>query len=142
MTGSEFLTTERKAALAHVWAEVGGGGSNGSSEAGGESSSGKVPLAVDMECAGVAQVNFKDENEMHVYKFAYCNLVLVPLSIAIVSIHLVLFCQVCYMNGIPFLGLRAISDTTEGNANSDFNAFCESAADGLWPIVEHVALNA
>ena len=50
--------------------------------------------------------------------------------------------QVCFMNGVPFLGLRAISDTTEGDANDDFNAFCASAADGLWPIVDYVVRNA
>ena len=85
-TGSEFLTTERKAALASVWAETG------------------RPLAVDMECAGMAQV--------------------------------------CSLNKVPFLGLRAISDTLTGDANADFNEFTHQVADAMWPIVENVARSA
>ena len=91
VSGSEFVTTERKAALAPVWEELSG-------EAGGT-----PPLAVEMECAAVAQV--------------------------------------CLQFGKPFLGLRAISDTTTGDANEDFGAFCQEAADRLWPVVEHVAKN-
>lgn len=84
VSGSEFLSAERKADLAPVWLEIGGS-----------------PQAVDMECVAAAQV--------------------------------------CRAYGRPFLGLRAISDTTEGDASADFNAFAAAAADRLWPIVEYVA---
>lgn len=40
--------------------------------------------------------------------------------------------------GLPFLGLRALSDVMEGDANADFNAFTQSAADSLWPVVDHI----
>lgn len=46
--------------------------------------------------------------------------------------------QVCRSFGTPFLGLRALSDTMKGDANADFNAFTNEAADNLWPIVAHV----
>lgn len=140
-TGSEFLSTERKAALAPVWAELAGGGSGGSEDD--SSGSGKVPLAVDMECAGVAQVYVFLKVPISVTVLPNLRLSCVLLFHSF-SFFFSLGClvKVCHMNGVPFLGLRAISDTTEGNANSDFNAFCESAADGLWPIVEHVALHA
>ena len=85
MTGSEFVTVERKVALRPVWASVGD------------------PDAVEMECAAVAQV--------------------------------------CKMYSLPFLGLRALSDTLEGDANADFNAFCQEAADNLYPVVSHVVAN-
>ncbi len=81
-TGSEFLTSDRKKELSPVWKAVGD------------------PIAVEMECAGVAQV--------------------------------------CRSFGKPFLGLRAISDAVEGDANNDFNAFVQVAADNLWSIVDHV----
>ena len=84
-TGSEFLTAERKVELKPLWDEIG------------------APLAVEMECAAVAQV-------AHIYK-------------------------------VPFVALRAISDTITGDATADFNAFCEQAADNLWPITEHIGLN-
>ena len=58
VTGSEFVTVERKVALKPVWDSVGD------------------PDAVEMECAAVAQV--------------------------------------CKMYGLPFLGLRALSDTLGG----------------------------
>mmetsp|Transcript_69662 Transcript_69662/g.140183 ORF Transcript_69662/g.140183 Transcript_69662/m.140183 type:complete len:254 (-) Transcript_69662:252-1013(-) len=61
------------------------------------------PEAVEMECAGVAQV--------------------------------------CRAFGRPFLGLRALSDGLEGDANADFNAFTSEAADNLWPIVAHIIEN-
>jgi len=48
---------------------------------------------------------------------------------------------VCRAFGVPFLGLRALSDLTEGDANADFNAFTSEAADNLWPIVAHVLAN-
>ena len=46
--------------------------------------------------------------------------------------------QACRAFGKPFLGLRALSDTMEGDANADFNAFTNEAADNLWPIVAHI----
>lgn len=46
--------------------------------------------------------------------------------------------QVCGMFKAPFLGLRALSDNVEGDANADFNAFTQEAADNLWPIVDHI----
>ena len=49
--------------------------------------------------------------------------------------------QVCKMYSLPFLGLRALSDTLEGDANADFNAFCQEAADNLYPVVSHVVAN-
>eukprot|EP00622_Pseudochattonella_farcimen_P004269 FR739627.1.p1 GENE.FR739627.1~~FR739627.1.p1 ORF type:complete len:212 (+),score=33.41 FR739627.1:55-636(+) len=81
-TGSEFVTVPRKIELKATWDLVGN------------------PDAVEMECAGVAQV--------------------------------------CKMYQVPFLGLRAISDTITGDANADFGAFCQEAADNLWPIVESI----
>ena len=91
LSGSEFMTTARKAEMGPVWKEL-------------DDPAVGPPLAVDMECAGVAQI--------------------------------------CLQYKLPFLGLRAVSDTTEGDANADFNEFCQNAADRLWPIVEFVALNA
>ena len=49
--------------------------------------------------------------------------------------------KVCKSYGLPFLGLRALSDTLEGDANADFNAFCQEAADNLYPVVSHVVAN-
>eukprot|EP00617_Octactis_speculum_P026619 CAMPEP_0185769202 /NCGR_PEP_ID=MMETSP1174-20130828/53435_1 /TAXON_ID=35687 /ORGANISM="Dictyocha speculum, Strain CCMP1381" /LENGTH=254 /DNA_ID=CAMNT_0028454185 /DNA_START=21 /DNA_END=785 /DNA_ORIENTATION=- len=46
--------------------------------------------------------------------------------------------QVCRSFNVPFLGLRALSDTMEGDANEDFNAFTQEAADNLWPMVAAV----
>lgn len=46
--------------------------------------------------------------------------------------------QVCRSFNKPFLGLRALSDVLEGDANEDFNAFTTEAADNVWPIVAHV----
>jgi len=47
--------------------------------------------------------------------------------------------QVCRsFNALPFLGLRALSDLVTGDANADFNAFTNEAADNLWPIVAHL----
>eukprot|EP00299_Pterocystis_sp_00344_P011181 c5166_g1_i2.p1 GENE.c5166_g1_i2~~c5166_g1_i2.p1 ORF type:complete len:183 (+),score=56.60 c5166_g1_i2:282-830(+) len=46
--------------------------------------------------------------------------------------------QICRAYSVPFLALRAISDTLTGDANSDFNAFCDQAADNVWPIVAYV----
>lgn len=49
--------------------------------------------------------------------------------------------QVCRSFNKPFLGLRALSDVLEGDANADFNAFTEEAADNVWPIVAQVISN-
>ena len=49
--------------------------------------------------------------------------------------------QVCCSFGKPFLGLRALSDLIEGDANNDFNTFTQEAADNLWPIVEYIIQN-
>lgn len=46
--------------------------------------------------------------------------------------------QVCRSFSKPFLGLRALSDVLEGDANADFNQFTEHAADNVWFIVQHV----
>ena len=49
--------------------------------------------------------------------------------------------QVCRAFATPFLGLRALSDTMEGDANADFNAFTNEAADNLFPVVQHIVEN-
>jgi adenosylhomocysteine nucleosidase len=49
--------------------------------------------------------------------------------------------QACRTFGKPFLGLRAISDTLEGDANSDFNQFTQEAANNLWCILSYVVEN-
>ena len=38
-------------------------------------------------------------------------------------------------------GLGALSDVLEGDANEDFNAFCQQAADNVFPIVLHLCKN-
>ena len=83
-TGSEFLTTDRKAELAHLWEELGN------------------PIAVDMEAAAVAQV--------------------------------------AHLFSIPHLIVRAISDTIEGDAAADFNAFVNEAAEKVAHIVVDLVL--
>ena len=83
-TGSVFVDCSGKAALVGLLAAAGLG----------------APEAVEMECAGVAQV--------------------------------------CRSFGVPFLGLRALSDLIEGDDNADFNAFTNEAADNLWPVVAHI----
>ena len=49
--------------------------------------------------------------------------------------------QICKAYGIPYLSLRALSDTAEGDANEDFGKFCQQAADNVFPIVEYIANN-
>jgi len=46
--------------------------------------------------------------------------------------------QVAHSYNIPFLILRSLSDTLEGDANEDFNAFATQVAELLIPIVEYV----
>jgi len=46
--------------------------------------------------------------------------------------------QVAHSYKIPFLILRSLSDTLEGDANEDFNAFATQVAELLIPIVEYV----
>ena len=46
--------------------------------------------------------------------------------------------QICRAYGIPYLSLRAISDLITGDAAADFNSFCETAANNLFPIVSYV----
>ena len=46
--------------------------------------------------------------------------------------------QVCKAFDKPFLGLRALSDVMQGDANDDFNAFTQTAADNLWPMVSSI----
>jgi adenosylhomocysteine nucleosidase len=82
VSGSEFLTTKRKAALAEVWAATGN------------------PACVEMEGAAVGQI--------------------------------------CKLYGIPFLLIRALSDTLEGDASDDFNAFCDSVAEHTAPMLIHI----
>ena len=43
--------------------------------------------------------------------------------------------QVCRAYNVPYVSLRALSDLITGDANADFNAFCETAADNLFPMV-------
>jgi nucleoside phosphorylase len=47
--------------------------------------------------------------------------------------------QICKAYGIPYVSLRAISDVVEGDANEDFGKFCATAAENVFPIVQHIA---
>lgn len=47
--------------------------------------------------------------------------------------------QICKAFSVPYLSLRALSDTLEGDANEDFGLFCQQAADNVFPIVQHIA---
>ena len=47
--------------------------------------------------------------------------------------------QICRAYDVPYLSLRALSDVLSGDANEDFNAFCQQAADNVFPIVRHIA---
>lgn len=49
--------------------------------------------------------------------------------------------QACRAFNKPFLGMRALSDTLDGDANADFNQFTQEAADKLWLITAHVVEN-
>ena len=44
--------------------------------------------------------------------------------------------QICKAYEVPYLSVRALSDTGEGDANEDFGKFCQAAADNVFPIVE------
>ena len=46
--------------------------------------------------------------------------------------------QVCHAFECPFLGIRALSDTMDGDASRDFHVFLKAAANKLWPIVFHI----
>lgn len=46
--------------------------------------------------------------------------------------------QICRAYEIPCLIVRAVSDTTTGDANEDFNTFAGQVADEMWPIVKNV----
>eukprot|EP00002_Diphylleia_rotans_P037063 TRINITY_DN8242_c0_g1_i1.p1 TRINITY_DN8242_c0_g1~~TRINITY_DN8242_c0_g1_i1.p1 ORF type:complete len:244 (+),score=59.34 TRINITY_DN8242_c0_g1_i1:83-814(+) len=59
----------------------------------------------------------------------------------VVEMEGIAIAQVCHSYEIPFVLLRAISDTIEGNASDDFNAFAQTAADELWPIVDYIVAN-
>ena len=43
---------------------------------------------------------------------------------------------------MPYLSLRALSDVLSGDANEDFDQFCQQAADNVFPIVQHLAKHA
>ena len=47
--------------------------------------------------------------------------------------------QICMAYGVPYVSIRALSDLITGDANADFNAFCQQAADNAFPIVRHIA---
>ena len=47
--------------------------------------------------------------------------------------------QICKAYSVPYLSLRALSDLLEGDANEDFGAFCQAAADNVFPIVQYIA---
>jgi len=47
--------------------------------------------------------------------------------------------QICKAFDVPYLSVRALSDLVTGDANEDFNAFCQQAADQAFPIVKHLA---
>lgn len=46
--------------------------------------------------------------------------------------------QICRAYDKPYLSLRALSDLLKGDANADFNAFCQQAADNTFPLVSHM----
>eukprot|EP00301_Raphidiophrys_heterophryoidea_P014011 c21654_g1_i1.p1 GENE.c21654_g1_i1~~c21654_g1_i1.p1 ORF type:complete len:262 (-),score=56.85 c21654_g1_i1:55-804(-) len=85
VTGSEFVTNDRKNALKDLWLEIGD------------------PHAVEMECAAVAQIS-------RAFR-------------------------------VPFVALQAVSDSVNGNACDDFNAFCAEAANNTWPLICHIVEN-
>jgi len=47
--------------------------------------------------------------------------------------------QICKAYEVPYVSVRALSDVVEGDANADFGAFCQQAADNAFPIVKHLA---
>ena len=46
--------------------------------------------------------------------------------------------QICKAYGLPYISLRALSDLVTGDANADFNEFCQQAADTTFPLVTHM----
>jgi len=50
--------------------------------------------------------------------------------------------QICCAYNVPYLSLRALSDVLSGDANEDFDQFCQQAADNVFPIVQHLAKHA
>ena len=46
--------------------------------------------------------------------------------------------QICKAYDKPYLSLRALSDLLKGDANADFNAFCQQAANNTFPLVSHI----
>ena len=46
--------------------------------------------------------------------------------------------QICRAYEKPYLSLRALSDVLKGDANADFNAFCQQAANNTFPLVSHI----
>ena len=46
--------------------------------------------------------------------------------------------QICKAYDKPYLSLRALSDVLKGDANADFNAFCQQAANNTVPLVSHI----
>ncbi|KNC55352.1 5''''-methylthioadenosine nucleosidase [Thecamonas trahens ATCC 50062] len=48
--------------------------------------------------------------------------------------------QICHAFGVPYLVVRALSDTMEGDAAADFNDFVNHAADSIAPLVLAVVL--
>lgn len=49
--------------------------------------------------------------------------------------------QVSYMNGVPFIIIRAISDNASGDAPSDYGAFMEKAIEGNVKVVKYLLEN-
>ena len=48
--------------------------------------------------------------------------------------------QVCKSFNVPFLGIRSISDSIYGDANTDFNTFAIQSSIKLWPILKKIIL--
>ena len=46
--------------------------------------------------------------------------------------------QICRAYDVPYVSLRALSDLITGDANADFGAFCDQAANNVYPIVAHL----
>jgi adenosylhomocysteine nucleosidase len=49
--------------------------------------------------------------------------------------------QVCNANNVPAVIIRAVSDTVEGEAAEDFNAFIDGAVDNYVHIVNYMLKN-
>ena len=46
--------------------------------------------------------------------------------------------QVCFINGIPFLSVRTLSDKADGTAHVDFNAFLPEIVRNSFAVVREV----